>query len=146
MLQTDTCTKHVHTHTSSVSVSELSSPLLKPEGGHQRSESSSDSFVCISEATSNNDTHIERAPSQEPENWVYLASENSHAQDPPQDKEGRAELATEVQRLTLSDDLEEDTSEVCDVGGDVEEHRGQGGGKGKDGGEDSSSDWENWDD
>ena len=108
--------------------------------------------MCISEATSNNDTHIDRAPSQDPDNWVYLGSENGHSgQHSPQHKEEeRAELVAEIQQLTLSDDLDEGTLEANDGGGEAEQgkrDRGKkkdGGGEG--GGGESGSDWENWDD
>ena len=143
---------HTHTHCSLVTASELSPPLLKPDGGHQRSESSSDSFVCISEATSNNDTHIDRAPSQDPDTWVYLGSENGHSgQHSPQQKEERAKLVAEIQHLALSDDFDEETLEASDGGGGggvVGEKRERDEGKRKDGeGEGGGdSDWENWDD
>ena len=148
---------HAHTHTLSPSVtaSELSPPLLKPDGGHQRSESSSDSFVCISEATSNNDTHIDRAPSQDPDTWVYLGSENGHSgqHSPQQKEEERAKLVAEIQHLALSDD-EETLVQASDRGGGrgvVGEQGERNVGKKKDGegeggGGDSGSDWENWDD
>ena len=149
---------HTHTHTlHQVSASELAPPLLKPDGGHQRSESSSDSFVCISEATSNNDAHIDRAPSQDPDSWVYLGNENSHSgqHSPQQKEEERAKLVAEIQHLALSDDLEEETLEASDGsgGGGGGEKGERGVGKRKDGereggggGGDSGSDWENWDD
>ncbi len=152
---------HTHTHTPPVSASELSQPILKPDGGHQRSESSSDSFVCISEATSNNDAHIDQAPSQDPDTWVYLGSENGHSgqQSPQQKEEERAKLVAEIQHLTLSDDLNEETREASDgsgggggEGGGVVGEKGERGagkrkdGEGEGGGGESGSDWENWDD
>ena len=118
--------------------------------------------MCISEATSNNDAHIDRAPSQDPDTWVYLGSENGHSgqHSPQQKEEERAKLVAEIQHLGLSDDLEEETLEASDGsrgggggGGGGEkgerdvgkrkdgEREGGGGGEG-----DSGSDWENWDD
>ena len=131
-----------------VNINELPSPPHKPERGHQRTDSSSDSFVCISEATSNNDTHIDRAPSQDPDTWVYLGSENGQSsQHSPHDKEETVELAKKVESLALSDDLEGETLDASDGVGD----EGQGEEdteKERDdrGGGDSGSDWENWDD
>lgn len=140
-----------------VSANELSSALLKPEGSHQRSESSSDSFVCISEATSNNDTHIDRAPSQDPDTWVYLGSENGHgSRHSPQEhkeEERKDELVAEAQHLALSDDLDEEVLEASDGGGGNGEPGEEGSKKGKEGDgeggggiEGGDSDWENWDD
>ena len=118
--------------------------------------------MCISEATSNNDAHIDRAPSQDPDTWVYLGSENGYSgqHSPQQKEEERAKLVAEIQHLGLSDDLEEETLEASDGsrgggggGGGGEkgerdvgkrkdgEREGGGGGEG-----DSGSDWENWDD
>ena len=109
--------------------------------------------MCISEATSNNDTHVDRAPSQDPDTWVYLGSENGHSGlHSPQRKEAeRAELIAEIQHLTLSDDLDE-TLEASDGGGggEVERQEEKEAKKGKNGEKggvgDSGSDWENWDD
>lgn len=143
----------MHTHCPTVSVNELPSSLHKPEDVRQRSESSSDSFVCISEATSTNDTHIDRAASQDPDTWIYLSSENSHnGQHSPHDKEETAQLAAKVDQIALSDDLDEELLHVeASDGGTIERkgeeatEKGKEGGGGQ-GGEDSGSDWENWDD
>ena len=134
---------------SPVSVSELTSSIPKSEEGHHRSESSSDSFVCVSEATSN-DTHIDRAASQDPDTWVYLQSgDNGHGsqQSPQEEKEeATAKLAADVQKLALLDDLGEVLETDGGGGGQVEEQEEETEKEMGGGGGDSGSDWENWDD
>ena len=104
--------------------------------------------MCVSEAASN-DTHLDRAASQDPDTWVYLHSQaggDGSTQQSPQD-ETVAKLVTDVQNLALFDELGE--------AGNTDAPEGDGGGgqgeqeeetRGGDGGGDSGSDWENWDD
>ena len=104
--------------------------------------------MCVSEAASN-DTHLDRAASQDPDTWVYLHSQaggdNGHGstQQSPQD-ETVAKLVTDVQNLALFDEAgNTDAPEGDGGGGQGEQQEETGGG---DGGGDSGSDWENWDD
>ncbi len=104
--------------------------MLKPDiPGHQRSESSSDSFVCVSESATNEG---DRGMSQDPleqETWeVVDGSSPLQSQSSPK----QASEDFDIDDL-LEEDEENPTVEGCEADADKTL-------------EDSNSDWEKWDD
>ena len=109
----------------SVMVDGLSKPEIR---GHVRSESSSDSFVCVSEGATNEG---ERGVSQEREMWEVVGGES------PESKPNESQSGTGNKEEFDIDDLLKDepsASATKEADKKVEPM------------EDSNSDWEDWDD
>ena len=121
--------------------------LLKTEtSSHQRSESSTDSFVCVSEETG---LEGERASSRdvaESESWEHVGGSESVGSG-SHDSGGRVSEIEEKEGVkeVLDELLQKEQSPLeCT---DVEPDKGSKSGKEREGdGDSNSSDWENWDD
>ncbi len=106
--------------------------MLKPDAtGHERSESSSDSFVCVSESATNDG---ERGISQDPldqETWEVVDGGS-----PPPQSQSSPKQASED--FDIDDLLEDDAAAVegsSEADADNDKTL-----------EDSNSDWEKWND
>lgn len=114
-------------------------PVPKPdmEMGHQRSESSSDSFVCVSEsATNEGDRGMSQEPT-EPDSWEMVGRDSRESPGSPK---SLASQNKNKEEFDIEDLLGEDTPAVIAADGGQENQKDQ------DIAEDSNSDWENWDD
>ena len=103
----------------------LSKPEIPP--GHVRSESSSDSFVCVSEGATNEG---ERGVSQEQEMWEMVGGESQESSKPNESQSGNKE------EFDIDDLLKDEPNASAANEADKKEEPM----------EDSNSDWENWDD
>ena len=112
-------------------------PIPKPdmELGHHRSESSSDSFVCVSEsATNEGERGVSQDPA-EPESWEMVGGDLRGSPRSPASQNKNKE-----ENFDIEDLLGDDTPVAIATGDGDKNLKGQGAA------EDSNSDWENWDD
>lgn len=112
-------------------------PIPKPdmELGHQRSESSSDSFVCVSESATNEGERMSQEP-VESESWELVGRDSRESPGSP--KSPTTQNKNKEENFDIEDLLGDDTPVA--VATDDKNQKGQGAA------EDSNSDWENWDD
>lgn len=108
--------------------------------GHQRSESSSDSFVCVSESATN-----ERERSQEslePGSWEMVDRDSRESSGSPASQS--KSKGFDIENLLVDDSVDDtDTPGATDtdvLNGSGVDSKGQGTE------EDSNSDWEDWND